>query len=146
MAFNFKMKIEYKKLDSTAKTPAKGSPNCNGYDLFALSETAVIDDRVSKIPTGISMAIPNGYVGLICDKSGIGISKGCKVMGGVIDSDYRGELMVGLIALTPTAPTFNKGDKIAQILFIKTEDIEWAEVAELDTTVRGTGGFGSTGK
>jgi dUTP pyrophosphatase len=98
------------------------------------------------VPTGIAMEIPEGYVGLIWDKSGLSIKNGIKTLGGVIDSTYRGEVLVGMINLSDADYTFLKGHKVAQMVIQKKEFVDFEEVSELSDTVRGEGGFGSTGK
>ncbi|MCK5026890.1 MAG: dUTP diphosphatase, partial [Candidatus Pacebacteria bacterium] len=95
---------------------------------------------------GIAMEIPEGYVGLIWDKSGLAIKQGLKVLGGVIDSGYRGEVMVGMINLTNKTYTIAEGHKVAQMIIQKTEMVEIEEVEELSDAQRGDKGFGSSGK
>ena len=98
------------------------------------------------VRTGIAAQIPEGYVGLVWDKSGIAIKEGIKTLGGVIDSGYRGEILVGMINLGDKDYVFETGHKLAQLLIQKVEHIEVVEVRELSETPRGKGGFGSTGK
>jgi dUTP pyrophosphatase len=98
-----------------------------------------------QVPTGIACAIPLGYAGLFWDKSGLSHKRGLKVMGGVIDAGYRGELLVGLMNLGSEPHSIGKGDKITQMLIQKVEHPELVVVETLDATVRGEGGFGSTG-
>ena len=98
------------------------------------------------VPTGIAMEIPEGYVGLIWDKSGIAIKHGMKTLGGVIDSTYRGEVLVGMINLSGSDYVFEKGHKIAQMIIQKKETVDFEECSDLADTERGCGGFGSTGK
>lgn len=134
-----------------AKTPTKSRFEDAGWDLYATKDIVVIKPEVIKIPTGIAVSIPRGYVGLIWDRSGMG-SKGFKVHGGVVDSGYTGEIFVCLsrIAL-PTYPQhpiteINKGDKIAQLVIQEVPlHVTWEEVSELEETDRGDKGFGSSG-
>ena len=101
------------------------------------------------IPTGLAMALPSsGYVALVFARSGLGIKKGvCLSNGvGVIDSDYRGEIAVGLVNLSAEDYTVQPGDRIAQLVILPFLAAEFDEAEQLDDTVRGAGGFGSTGK
>ncbi|OHA92361.1 MAG: hypothetical protein A3J09_02745 [Candidatus Zambryskibacteria bacterium RIFCSPLOWO2_02_FULL_51_21] len=92
------------------------------------------------------MEIPEGYVGLCWDKSGLSMNHGIKVLAGVIDSGFRGELVMAVINLGKEAYTFKKGDKVMQMLMQKVEQVEITEVNELSDSARGEKGFGSTGK
>ncbi|MEX0933508.1 MAG: dUTP diphosphatase, partial [Candidatus Paceibacterota bacterium] len=96
--------------------------------------------------TGIAMEIPQGYVGLIWDKSGVSLKRGIKVLGGVIDAGYRGEIRIGLINLGSETVSFEAGQKVAQMLIQSVASPEIVEVTELGDTERGEGGFGSTGE
>jgi dUTP pyrophosphatase len=98
------------------------------------------------IPTGISIEIPDGYVSLVWDKSGLAIKNGLKTLGGVIDAGYRGEYMIGMINLGSAPYTFEKGHKVAQILIQKIEQVQFDYVDELSETDRGESGFGASGK
>lgn len=140
------LKIKVKKVQSDAVLPKFAHPGDAGMDLFALEDTVVLPGEVTKVRTGIAMQIPDGYVGLCWDKSGISIKHGIKLLGGVIDAGYRGEVIVGLINLGKEAYTFEKGHKIAQMLIQKVARPEIEETEELSDTSRGEGGFGSTGK
>lgn len=140
------LKIKVKKVQSDAVLPSFAHPGDAGMDLFALEDTVVLPEEVTKVRTGIAMQIPDGYVGLCWDKSGISIKHGIKTLGGVIDAGYRGEVIVGLINLGKEAYTFEKGHKIAQMLIQKVAHPEIEEAEELSDTSRGEGGFGSTGK
>lgn len=139
------MKMQVKKLCEVAKVPAYVHATDAGMDLFSV-ETIVIlpQDRV-QVHTGIAVAIPDGYVGLIWDKSGVSHNGGLKVMGGVIDAGYRGEILVGMVNLSDAPYTINVGDKITQMLIQKVEQPEIVEVETLTLGDRGAKGFGSTG-
>ena len=95
--------------------------------------------------TGIKMAVPQGYVGLVWDKSGISL-KGVHRLAGVVDSGYRGEVKVVMINLSDTPFVVEKGMKIAQMLIQPVENVDVTEVDELEDSTRGEDGFGSTGK
>ncbi len=117
-----------------------------GLDLFA-SETVIIKKgEKTAVPTGIQMEIPEGYVGFIWDKSGLAIKQGLKTLGGVVDSGYRGEVMVGMINLGSADYTIEKNHKVAQMVIQKKERVTVEEVKELSDSARGEKGFGSSGK
>jgi len=117
-----------------------------GMDLYSAEESYVLKPGKRKdFATGIKMEIPEGYAGLIWDKSGLAIKYGIKTMAGVIDSTYRGEIAVVLINLGNKDYEVKKNAKIAQILIQKVEQGEIEEIGDLDGTRRGERGFGSTG-
>ena len=99
------------------------------------------------VPTGLYIAIPKGMEAQVRPRSGLAIQQGITVLNspGTIDSDYRGEIKIILINLSSEEQTINDGDRIAQIVFAKHEQINWELVESLPTSVRGEGGFGSTG-
>lgn len=99
------------------------------------------------MPTGLFMALPEGYEAQIRPRSGLAIKRGLTLINtpGTIDSDYRGEIMVPLVNLSNEAQTINDGERVAQMIIAKYEQIAWETVAELDTTERGDGGFGHSG-
>jgi dUTP pyrophosphatase len=139
------MKLKIKKLHDDAVIPQFAHSYDAGMDMFAVEEVVIQKGEMVKIRTGLALEIPDGYVGLFWDKSSVG-SKGIKTFGGVIDSGYRGEVMVVVKNLSDSEHIFHKGDKVAQLLIQKVEhpDIEVVEV--LSDTTRGEGGFGSTGR
>jgi len=139
------MKILIKKLEADAKIPQYALAGDAGMDFFSLEDLELRPMEKAACLTGIAMQIPAGFAGLIWDKSGIAIKSGIKILGGVVDSGYRGEVKVGLINLSQEAYVVKKGDKIAQMLIQKVESPEIIEAAGLDETERGAGGFGSTG-
>ncbi len=139
------MKIQIKKLNSKAKLPEYAHLGDAGMDLFSVESVTIKPGKKVVCQTGIAMKIPDGYVGLIWDKSGIASKGGVKTMGGVIDSGYRGEVRVVLQNLSKEDYNIKEGDKIAQMLIQKVESPQIEEVEELDDTERGEGGFGSTG-
>jgi len=138
--------IRCKLLTDTAKLPEKAYVTDAGLDLFA-DEDAIIDPNGScKVCTGLSLAIPNGWCGIIWDRSGVSTNARCEVVAGVIDSQYRGEIKVAFENNNIDKPvTFKKGDKIAQMLVVPVPLIIIEPSDELDDTARGSGGFGSTG-
>ena len=140
------MKIRVKKLHPDAQIPNIAHVGDAGCDLFTTESLTLKPGERGQVSTGIAMEIPLGYVGLIWDKSGISHKGGIKTLGGVIDSGYRGEFLVGVINLGKEIYTFEKGNKIAQLLIQKIETPIFEEVKELSDTNRGGDGFGSTGK
>lgn len=139
------MKLNIKKLHTEAKIPTRAHHDDAGIDLYAYGKHVVEPHTTLAIPLGVALQIEEGYVGLIWDKSSIG-SKGIKTLGGVVDAGYRGEVSVVVHNLNDTLYTFDTGNKIAQMLIQKVEFPELIEVRELTDSVRGIGGFGSTGK
>jgi dUTP pyrophosphatase len=142
------MKLKYKKVAPNAITPRRATSGSGGYDLFSTQDVTLRPGASYAVGTGIEMEIPSGYVGLICPKSGLAANFATTVLNGpgVIDPDYRGEVKAIMINEGEQPKRFAPGDKVAQILFVETEEVEFEEVAELSSTERGTGGFGSTGK
>lgn len=139
------MKIKIKKLHPDAQIPKHAHMTDAGLDLFAIDAFEMKASERKSIPLGIAVEIPEGYVGLIWDKSGLSHKYGIKTFGGVIDSGYRGEIHVGLMNLSEESFKFEKGHKVAQLLIQKVEHVEFDEVEKLTDTERGEGGFGSTG-
>ena len=150
------LSVNIKKVDEWAHIPAKNSEFAAGYDLFACPEThdgkpvaSILPGHMAKIRTGVAMSIPRGYFGAIYARSGIATKKGLRPANcvGVIDSDYRGEIIVALYNDSDKTQIVAPGDRIAQLIISPyAVDAELIEVKELDNTVRGAGGFGSTGE
>lgn len=115
-------------------------------DIFVFESVTLAAGERKNVPTGLAFEVPDGYVGLIWDKGGVSMKYGIKTLGGVLDSGYRGELFIGVINLSDSAYTFEKGHKIAQMLIQKIERPEIVEITELSETTRGDGKWGSTGK
>jgi len=140
------MILKIKKLHPDAKIPHYAHHDDAGFDLFSLETFKVkVGERVM-VPTGIAMEIPEGFVGLVWDKSGLAVKHGINTIAGVVDSSYRGEVVVALVNNGESDYTFEKGHKVAQMIIQKKETVEFEEVKELSNTKRGDGGFGSTGK
>lgn len=141
--------VNIKKLDSMAKLPTRGSSSAAGYDLYAINikEIDIAPHSTTKIGTGLAMEIPEGYFGAIYARSGLATKKGLRPANcvGVIDSDYRGELIVALHNDTDEYMTIFPQDRIAQLVIMPYLAVEFSEATELDSTERGEGGFGSTG-
>jgi dUTP pyrophosphatase len=136
--------MNIKKLSSDAIIPTKGSEYSAGYDLYSIEEYELKSFERKPFKTGIAIAIPKGLYGRVAPRSGLAVKKGIDVLAGIIDQDYRGEILVVLINLGNEAVKINKGDKIAQIIFENYTSVKMNEVNELDETVRGESGFGST--
>jgi dUTP pyrophosphatase len=129
--------------------PAPATAGSAGYDLrAAIAEPLALDpgDRVV-VPTGIALAIPDGYEGQVRPRSGLAVKHGVTVLNapGTLDSDYRGEVRVPLINHGRERFVIQRGDRIAQLVVAAVERVRWLEQDDLDGTVRGSGGFGSTG-
>jgi len=139
------MKLKVNRIKKEAKLPNWGHKGDAGLDLFSCEECKLEPFESKPISTGIKIAIPKGYAGLIWDKSGISL-RSVHRLAGVIDSGYRGEVKVVLINLGKQSFQIEKGMKIAQMLVQPVMDWEVVEVSTLDETTRGEGGFGSTGK
>ena len=145
---NFEMKI--KKLSEDAVVPTYGSAFAAGADLYACEaeDITIAPNETRLIHTGIAMAIPEGLVGLVYARSGLASKRGLAPANkvGVIDSDYRGEIMVALHNHGTAPQTVARGERIAQIVFTPYHTAEFQVCDELDSTERGEGGFGSTGR
>lgn len=144
------MKINIKRLTETAILPERGSAYAAGYDLFAdVNESVEIQPHETKlIGTGLAMEIPEGYFGGIFARSGLSSKEGLRPANcvGVVDADYRGEVKVALHNDGEVVREIKAGQKIAQLVVVPFLGVEFDEVEELSETVRGVGGFGSTGK
>lgn len=142
------MKLKILKLNEKAVMPSYGSACAAGADLYSCEqEISFAPGETRLVHTGIAMEIPDGYVGLIYARSGIATKRGLAPANkvGVIDSDYRGEIMVALHNHSDKESKIDAGERIAQIVIAPYIKADFLEVDELDTTERGEGGFGSTG-
>lgn len=144
-----KTKIEIKKLNEKAIIPTYGTEFSAGADIYALLDepVTIAPGETVFIHTGIAIAIPEGLVGLNFARSGMAAKRGLAPANkvGVIDCDYRGEVMVALHNHGKEPQTVEHGDRVAQMVFVPYYAADFVEVDELDSTVRGEGGFGSTG-
>ena len=144
-----KTKVEIKKINENAIVPTYGTEFSAGADLYALIDGSVTIEpgETKMIGTGLALAIPEGLVGLIFARSGLASKKGLAPANkvGVIDSDYRGEVRVVLHNHGNVAQTIENGERIAQIAFVPYYAAEFSVVDKLSETLRGEGGFGSTG-
>ena len=155
------VKVRIQKINEDAKIPTRGSAQAAGYDLYA-NETVMIPwSETRKIGTGVKVEIPDGYFGAVFARSGMAAKRGLRPANcvGVIDSDYRGEIIVALHNDTASFPEeirtdplkqrsfieeIKAGDRIAQLVILPYLPVEFEEVDELSDTARGEGGFGST--
>ena len=143
------MKIKIKKLNEKAITPTYGTEYSAGADLYALLEetTEIKPHETFFVHTGISVEIPEGYCGLIFARSSLGAKRGLAPANkvGVIDADYRGEIMVALHNHSEITAKVESGERIAQLAIVPFLKAEFEESDDLSDTTRGFGGFGSTG-
>ena len=144
------MKINIRKVNKNAIIPTKGSKGAAAYDLYACLDEEYIDigpESSAFISAGIALAIPEGYWGGIYARSGLACKQGLRPANcvGVVDADYRGEVIVCLYNDSHEAKTIYNGDRIAQLIIAPCMDCEFTEVDDLDKTDREAGGFGSTG-
>jgi dUTP pyrophosphatase len=141
--------LRYRLLTPAARPPGRAHEGDAGYDLHAAEAAALAPGERASVGTGIAVAIPGGYAGLVLPRSGLAARHGIALVNapGLIDSGYRGELRV-LLLNTDGLERFEvaEGDRIAQLLLVRAEAPELEEAEELDETVRGAGGFGSSGR
>ncbi len=142
--------VSVKLLDPRAKLPAYGSAAAAGADLYALTDgpVEIAPGGTALIRTGIALAVPEGYVGLIYARSGLATKQGLAPANkvGVIDADYRGEILVALHNHGDAPQVVEDGDRVAQLVIAPYLTAQFQEAEELDGTERGGGGFGSTGR
>nr|AAW51453.1 deoxyuridine triphosphatase [Paramecium bursaria Chlorella virus SH6A] len=134
-----------KKLVETATTPMRGSEGAAGYDISSVEDVVIPAMGRVAVSTGLSIRVPDGTYGRIAPRSGLAYKYGIDVLAGVIDSDYRGELKAILYNSGERDYIIKTGDRIAQLILEKIETPDVAVVIELEDTIRGGGGFGSTG-
>lgn len=144
------MVVNIKKLKENSMIPIKSSEYAAGYDLYAYTSDDIVvkPHETAKIGTGIILEIPNGYFGAIYARSGLATKNGLRPANcvGIIDSDYRGEIIVALHNDTNNTQMVKPMDRIAQIVMMPCVDVEMCIVNEINCTKRGDGGFGSTGR
>ena len=142
------MILKFKKLNDGATCPTYGTEYSAGADLYNLNEAiTILPHKTVLLHTGIAVEIPEGYCGLIFARSGLATKRGLAPANkvGVIDADYRGEVMVALHNHTDAPATVDAKERIAQLAIVPFLKVEFEEADELSDTVRGEGGFGSTG-
>lgn len=144
------MLVKTKRLRPNAKIPTMGSKHAAGCDLYACLDHDIMSiaaHQTVKIHTGIATEIPDGYFGAVFARSGLATKSGLRPANcvGVIDSDYRGEIIVSLHNDTDVNQSVENGERVAQLVILPYMNVEYREVDELSDTERGDGGFGSTG-
>jgi dUTP pyrophosphatase len=140
--------IQIIRLDPELDLPSYARPGDAGADLSAREGVTLAPGERKLVPTGIALALPPGYVAFVHPRSGLANRSGLSIVNapGTIDAGYRGEIQVCLVNLDTTTPiTLARGDRIAQLVIQRFETAEFVEVEELPDSVRGTGGYGSTG-
>jgi dUTP pyrophosphatase len=140
-------RLKFKRLDQFAILPTRGSIYSAGLDLYSIEKVLIEPGKRVAVRTGLAVEIPQGYYGRVAPRSGLALKFGIDTLAGVIDNDYRGELLILLHNTDTTNPfTIEPGEKIAQLILeaIITPVPEWT--TDLEETSRGKGGFGSTGR
>jgi dUTP pyrophosphatase len=144
------VRIEIRRIDPDLPLPSRQHPGDAGYDLCARVDAHLLPGgRRALVPTGVAIAIPDGYAGFVQPRSGLALRQGvtCLNTPGLIDAGYRDEVKVLLVNLDPAvAFDVRRGDRIAQLVIQRVEDVDWIEVGELDDSSRGLDGWGSTGQ
>jgi dUTP pyrophosphatase len=139
-------RLEFMRIHPQAKLPTRGSQHSAGLDLYSIESLWIPPRGRAAIRTGLSVAIPHGFYGRVAPRSGLAVKHGLDVLAGVIDSDYRGEIICALINHGEESLEIEAGMRIAQLIIesIETPTPAWSE--DLSETKRGSGGFGSTGE
>ena len=142
-------KVFTKKINPKAILPTYGTGAAAGADLYACMEepVSIAPGKTCMIHTGLAMEIPEGFAGLVFARSGLAVKQGLAPSNkvGVIDADYRGEILVSLYNHSSETRVIEPGERVAQLVIVPYLTAEWTEVPELRETARGEGGFGSTG-
>jgi len=141
------MQINFVRLDSELPVPTTAHIGDAAVDLHSRVDVVLEPGARSVVPTGLAVAIPEGFAGFVLPRSGHAMRSGVGILNGpgLIDSGYRGEISVLLINHGDESVKFERGDRIAQMTVVPIPTVEWVEVGDLDETGRGSGGFGSTG-
>ena len=141
------MHVSFQRLDPELPPPSQAHPGDAGWDLVAATAVKMEPGERAAVSTGLAVAIPEGHAGLVLPRSGHAARHGVSVVNGpgLIDSGYRGEVTVLLINHGAETVEFKRGERIAQLVIVAVPVVVWGEVAALDDTVRGQGGFGSSG-
>ena len=142
------IQVAIKRLDPTVELPGYASPGDAGLDLRANADVVIPPLGRALIPTGLAIALPEGYAGFVQPRSGMALKRGLSIANtpGLIDAHYRGELKIIAVNLDAEEPiAIARGERIAQLVIQAVPTVELVEVDELDETERGTGGFGSSG-
>jgi dUTP pyrophosphatase len=155
-AMEHNISVRVKRVRATAKIPTQGSAHAAGFDLYAAETTVVLGSRIiggervevgrASIPTGLIVEIPRGFYGRIAPRSGLAIRHGMDTLAGVVDPDFRSEVVVLLANFGSEDVVIEQGERCAQIIFEQIGQLRLHEADELTPTERGEGGFGSTGR
>lgn len=142
-----KARVRFQRLDPRATAPTYGTAAAAGADLYALDALTIRSGETALVHTGLALEIPDGYVGLIFARSGLATKRGLAPANkvGVIDADYRGEIMVALYNQSAAPQTVESGERVAQLVITPFLQADFSESESLSDTARGEGGFGSTG-
>jgi dUTP pyrophosphatase len=143
------VKLEFARLSEAARPPVRAHDGDAGYDLHAAEAVTVAPGARASVGTGVAVAIPAGHAGLVVPRSGLALRHGISLVNapGLIDSGYRGEVRVLLLNTDPAVPfDVDVGDRIAQLVIVRHEEPELVETERLAESVRGEGGFGSSGR
>ncbi|HEY0949178.1 dUTP diphosphatase [Nocardioides sp.] len=142
------LEIQVQRLDPELPLPAYAHPGDAGADLLTTVDVTLAPGERAMVPTGIALAMPEGYAAFVHPRSGLAARHGLSIVNtpGTIDAGYRGEIKVMLVNHDPREPIeLRRGDRIAQLVVQRVERVRFAEVGELPGSVRGAGGYGSTG-
>ena len=142
-------RVLIQRLDPDLPLPSRGNPGDAGWDLFARRDAHLEPGERQMIPTGVAIALPPGFVGLVHPRSGLASRYGFTLVNspGTIDAGYRGEICVIGVNTDPTIDVqLQRGDRVAQLIVQRVHEVEWHEVDELPGSHRGDGGFGSSGR
>ncbi len=142
------VEVSFVRLDPELPPPRRARPDDAGWDLRAAQPVKIPPGGRAGVPTGLAVAIPPGYAGLVLPRSGHAARHGVGLVNapGLIDAGYRGEIRVLLINHGDEEVTFERGDRIAQLVVTPVPEVVWREVSELADSERGAAGFGSTGR
>lgn len=138
------MELKFKRLNDQAIEPSVATPGSAGIDLYSTHSIVVHHGQIARVHTGIALELPPTSVGLIKPRSGLAFKHGITIVGGVVDNDYRGEIVVGLTKLDVGRYSIKEGDKIAQMVVHDVYFLQPTEAQELGNTIRGSDGFGSS--
>ena len=141
------MHVTFRRLNQAASVPKAAHPGDAGFDIAASEAVDLLPGERALVPTGLAIAIPDGYAGLVVPRSGLAIRHGISVVNGpgLYDSGYRGEMRVILINHGTESVHIDVGDRIAQLVIVAIPEVRFQEVEELSDSERGVSGFGSTG-
>ena len=141
------VRVPVLRVDAALPLPAYARPDDAGLDLHAAEDVTLKPGARALVPTGLALAIPPGYAGLVLPRSGLALRHGVTLLNtpGLIDAGYRGEVKVLLVNLGEASVTLARGDRIAQLVVQRVEHVTLTPVSELPPSARGTGGVGSTG-